>query len=300
MKNQYKQYELQSRLSKEIAEFLHNAKNKAINPKNPPPTHQDSTKNHPQVVVTLTSYPARISTLHYTLFTLFTQDFKPHRVMLWLSQDEFARLEMSLSKEILDFRQCGLEIVWVRGNLRSYKKLIYALKELPDSILVSADDDVLYARDWLSKLYDAYRDNPHYIHAHRVHRITFNQYGEILPYLKWNLDISHKQSVPSFLNLPTGVGGILYPPPHCLYKDVLKEEIFMELCPYGDDLWFWAMAVLNGTKINVVKENLKMQPSFVDTAKSGALWIENAKWRNDWQIQNLLKFYPDLKQKMTI
>ncbi len=55
----------------------------------------------------------------------------------------------------------------------------------------------------------------------------------------------------------------------------------MELCPYGDDLWFWAMAVLNGTKINVVRDNLKMQSSFVDTAKSGALWIENAKWRND-------------------
>lgn len=88
------------------------------------------------------------------------------------------------------------------------------------------------------------------------------------------------------------------PPPRCLHNDVLKEEIFMELCPYGDDLWFWAMAVLNGTKINVVRDNLKMQSSFVDTTKSGALWIENAKWRNDWQIQNLLKFYPILKQRV--
>lgn len=298
MKNQHKQNELQARLDREIAEFLCNAKSNAINPKNPYLAHQDSTKKFPQVVVTLTSYPARIPTLHYTLFTLFTQDFKPHKVILWLSQDEFVGLLADLPKEVLDFRQCGLEIVWVKGNIKSYKKLIYAIKEFGDCVLVSADDDALYAKDWLFKLYDAYKQNSHCIHAHRAHRIVFDKYGKILPYLKWNLDISHKQSVPSFLNLPTGVGGILYPPPRCLHNDVLKEEIFMELCPYGDDLWFWAMAVLNGTKINVVKDNLKMQSSFVDTTKSGALWIENAKWRNDWQIQNLLKFYPILKQRV--
>lgn len=208
-----KQNELQSRLDREIAEFLYSAKNNATNPTSPYLAHKDSMKSRPQVVVTLTSYPARISTLHYTLFTLFTQDFKPNKVILWLSQDEFANLHPPLPQEILDFKQCGLEIVWVRGNLRSYKKLIYALKEFPDSILVSADDDALYAKDWLSKLYNAYKENPHCIHAHRAHRITFDKHGEILPYLKWNLDVSHKQSVASFLNLPTGVGGILYPPP---------------------------------------------------------------------------------------
>lgn len=105
-------------------------------------------------------------------------------MILWLSQDEFAHICPPLPQEILDFKQCGLEIVWVRGNLRSYKKLIYALKEFPDSILVSADDDVLYAKDWLTKLYNAYKENPHYIHAHRAHRIAFDKHGEILPYLK--------------------------------------------------------------------------------------------------------------------
>lgn len=121
MKNQHKQNELQSRLDREIAEFLCNAKNSAINPKNPYLAHQDSAKKFPQVVVTLTSYPARIFTLHYTLFTLFTQDFKPDRVILWLSQDEFAGLMADLPKEVLDFRQCGLEIVWVKGNIKSQK-----------------------------------------------------------------------------------------------------------------------------------------------------------------------------------
>lgn len=77
MKNQHKQNELQSRLDREIAEFLYGAKNNATNPTSPYLAHKDSMKSRPQVVVTLTSYPARISTLHYTLFTLFIQDFKP-------------------------------------------------------------------------------------------------------------------------------------------------------------------------------------------------------------------------------
>ena len=41
------------------------------------------------VIISLTTYPARIDTLHYTLYTLFTQSLAPKRVLLWLSKEEF-------------------------------------------------------------------------------------------------------------------------------------------------------------------------------------------------------------------
>ncbi|WP_238700359.1 methyltransferase domain-containing protein [Helicobacter jaachi] len=253
---------------------------------------------HAPLIVSLTSYPARIPTLHYTLYTLFVQDLKPSGIVLYLSEDEFCNKEGDLPKSVLDFKAFGLQIKWCKGNLYGYKKLIYALKDFADSIIVSADDDNLYPTDWLSKLYVAYETNAHFIHCHRAHRITFDKYNHILPYQKWELDVDFIQSVPSFLNLQTGVGGVLYPP-HCLYRDIFKQELFLSLCPFGDDLWFWAMAVLNDVKINIVEHNAKMHKSFIDFARTGALWVENAKGRNDIYLSNLFKHYPLLREKIT-
>ena len=36
----------------------------------------------------------------------------------------------------------------------------------------------------------------------------------------------------------------------------LREEKFMTLAPTSDDIWFWLMGVLNGYKLNVVRNNL--------------------------------------------
>ncbi len=50
----------------------------------------------------------------------------------------------------------------------------------------------------------------------------------------------------SFLNFSTGVGDILYPP-HTLHEEVFKEDMFLDVCRYADDIWFYAMAFKNGT-----------------------------------------------------
>jgi hypothetical protein len=51
--------------------------------------------------------------------------------------------------------------------------------------------------------------------------------------------------------LPTGVGGILYPPAS-LHPDLFDEETFTRLCPDGDDFWFFWMARRAGTKFQKV------------------------------------------------
>jgi hypothetical protein len=88
----------------------------------------------------------------------------------------------------------------------------------------------------------------------RAHRVSFDKLGNILPYNSWEYQIQKVQ--PSFNNFFTGVGGVLYPP-HSLYKDVTKQEIFLRLAPNADDVWFWAMAIKNGTKINVINSSFK-------------------------------------------
>lgn len=73
----------------------------------------------------------------------------------------------------------------------------------------------------------------------------------------------------------------------------------MELAPLADELWFWAMAVLNGTKIRIpaaAQSNLIFVD--LDTQQSGeTLWSIN-RTQNDVQLQKVIKCYPALLDKL--
>ena len=95
----------------------------------------------------------------------------------------------------------------------------------------------------------AYLQKPQYIHASRVHKILMDKNGELLPYNNWIL--RSKELGPNRLNFATGVGGVLYPP-NSLDKEVFNEKVFLDICKYADDVWFYAMALKKGTLINKV------------------------------------------------
>ena len=244
------------------------------------------------VVVSLTSYPARINTVHKTIESLLSQTFKADKIILNLGEDKFPNKEKDLPKELLDLVPKGLEINWCI-DIRSYTKLLPVLKKHPDSIIITVDDDLLYPKHLIRKLVCAYIKKPEYIHCHRAHLILFDRRGKIKPYGKWVKEALGVK--PSFNNFLTGVGGVLYPP-NVLYKDVFDEEKFKRLAPMADDIWFWAMAVLNGTKINVIKNNI---PSleYIEGTQENGLYVTNIT-KNDEQLQNVLSEYPEILKKL--
>ena len=116
-----------------------------------------------------------------------------------------------------------------------------------------------------------------------------------MPYKDWSWEIIKVK--PSFNNFLTGVGGVLYPP-ITLYKDVFNIELFQKLAPLADDIWFWAMAVLNGTKINVVKKNYN-KLTYIDSVQEYSLWQDNvSNGGNDKQLADVLKYYPQILKKL--
>lgn len=244
------------------------------------------------LIVSLTSYPARINTVNQTIMTILNQTIQPEKVILWLAQEQFPNKEKDLPQQLSDLTTKGLTIDWCE-DIKSYKKLIPTLKKYPDAIHVTADDDVLYKNNWLDKLYGAYIQNPEQIHCHRAHHVVFEQ-NRILPYKKWQYNIPKFK--PSFNNFFTGSGGVLYPP-NCFHEDILKSELFMELCPHADDIWFWAMCVLNDRKINIVTG---AQPlNLVDGSQEDALWYSNMnEGQNDVQLKKVSEHYPELLDKL--
>ena len=250
-------------------------------------------KRSPRLIVSLTSFPERIPYLCYTIYSLLNQSLLPDEVVLWLAEEQFPNKENDLPERLLNLKENGLKIKWYK-DIKSYKKLIPSLIEYPQDIIVTADDDIFYTKDWLKRLYDAYLKNPEYIHCHRARRICFDSENKILPYKNWTPQTEPSTSV---LNFFTGNGGVLYPP-KSLYKDIFREELFAKLCPTADDIWFWAMAALNGRKINIV-ETCIFKPLPTDIEKesesSDALVLYKINiTQNDVQLKNIFEYYPQL------
>ena len=112
-----------------------------------------------------------------------------------------------------------------------------------------------------------------------------NEEGIPLPYLQWNM-LQHVEK-PSYNNFLTSGGGTLFPP-HSLDDQVSDKDLFMKLCPQGDDIWLNAMAMLNGFKVvkafthNLTGDDFVLNESpYVKTLWSSNL-VENG---NDVQIQ---------------
>lgn len=253
----------------------------------------------PKVIVSLTSFPQRMHDIHFTLYSLLSQSFKPDAVILWLKDEEFPDKEKDVPDAVLSLQNNGLSIRWCE-NIRSYSKLIPALKEFGDDIIVTADDDVFYPIDWLKTLYDSYLTDKNSIHCHCAHKISQTDLGKFEPYAKWK---NCNASAPFYSNFFTGVGGVLYPP-HSLYKDVSDKNLFWNLAPYADDIWFWAMAVVNEKKTKVVEGNITAL-NYVNPERElrlngefTLLSINGGENMNDVQLKNVLDRYPSIMEKI--
>lgn len=69
----------------------------------PSPTRSEGEK----IIVSLTSFPARINIVVKTIKTLLTQTLKPDAVILWLAPEQFPNGEKDLPQELLDLKQYG-------------------------------------------------------------------------------------------------------------------------------------------------------------------------------------------------
>jgi len=193
-------------------------------------------------VVCLTSYGDRIKHVHYTILTIANGVSRPKGIILWISNTD-----ANLVTPALRFlQQRGLEIRLTEdyGSHKKYYPYCMSLSatQLAEFPLVTADDDVLYPRTWLRDLVDAANDESFpVIVAHRAHRMKLEQ-GAIAPYLSWDLECGTVK--PSYANVATGVGGILYPTDFAVQVGKTWNTEFMQAAPTTDDLWLHSRAIL--------------------------------------------------------
>lgn len=245
-----------------------------------------------QLIVTLTSYPQRYDLLVYSLQSILNQTVRPDKIILYLYKEDVPRL----NRDVCFLMRDGLEIRSVESDIRSYKKIIPALIDFPDSFIVTADDDIIYKPTWLEELVQSYK-NLGGIIAHRAHILQFDISGSIQPYNCWikATPVTNYYQFSSPFVFPTGGAGVLYPP-KAFDPRVTDISLALKLCPTSDDIWLYFMALLNNNSFSLIG-----QREFFDINKNpeDSLWNSNKRGLNDEYLNTLIANFglPTLLQK---
>ena len=241
------------------------------------------------IVVSLTSYGRRVSdcVVYYTIVSLLRQKCQPQRIILWLAKDEWN--DERLPRKIINLREKGVEIRYCK-DLRSFKKLIPTLSLCPNNNIMTVDDDIIYTSDTIGLIWKEHLQN----HSEIIGFSTLTpiiENGTPSHYSDWKHIPTNSKGL---LIFPVGCGGILYPA-GSLNEIVVREDLFVKLCPIADDIWFWFCGLLNNSnKIALKKKSSDMSfdALYQYFHKGSALTHSNRfEHANDKQFKELFEHY---------
>ena len=250
----------------------------------------------PSVMVSLTSYGHRLRhSIEYTLYSILKQNIRPERIIVWVYEGEYSNEQLPKSRKVLE--KYGVEFHSYPKDIRSYKKLIPTLRAFPEYHHIIVDDDIYYTSTLIKELYECHQQHPNDVIAHAMAIPQFSDDGNtLLPYKQWPQYTHINDNFPYNQNtiLPIGYGGVFYPK-EAFDKEVENEEMFLQLCPQADDLWFYAHGIRLGLR-KVMVTNSKVRYIQTDLIRQviskDRLHDTNfGEGQNNIQLEKLLNHY---------
>jgi hypothetical protein len=238
------------------------------------------------LIVSLTTYPARISKVWLVLESILSQTIQPDRIILWLYDGEFPRGVHQ--PELVDLINRGLEIQFCSTDLRPHNKYYHTLLNYPKAHIITLDDDMIYPPRLIERLLHYKFVHPGSIICSFSMTITLKN-GVILPYVQWSNVQKNTDSKNS--NLTMGYGGALYPS-GSLSPEVLNSENIRSIALAADDLWLKVMSAKVGTKVVCIAGNFASGHIPIYYKNDRPLMKENmAGGNNDRVLAELIKVY---------
>ncbi|TVO31470.1 hypothetical protein [Vibrio algivorus] len=245
-------------------------------------------ESNADLVISLTTYNKRINDVYLVIESLGRQTVKAGNIVLWLCEKEFN--QASLPILIKNQMSRGLTVHFCE-DLKSYKKLIPSLKEYYDRNIITVDDDVIYPWyfvEYFQKDSLLHKDT---VLCYRAHQMLKNKKGDLSSYKSWNHKVSCCDA--RYDIFPTGVGGVYYPA-GIFDKTCIDYALASQLAPYGDDIWFKTMTLINGKKSKLVGLYFNYDNDFIDISSSDDIALSKVnlrKGRNDEQLRNICKYF---------
>ena len=183
------------------------------------------TKRVEDAIISLTSWKKRINTVSYTIYSLLKK-CPGFDIVLTLSEDEFPDKEKELPRDLLDLAKNGfVEILWVKENTYTFKKMLPTMKKYPNKAIITADDGCRYYRNYAQELYNLSIINP----------------GKIISYNGW---------VKFGVTNGGGGSGILFPA-GCFKDYKLTQKI---IDTKHDDYYYGCLSKLAGLEWHIIND----------------------------------------------
>lgn len=119
-------------------------------------------------IISLTSWRERINDTAGAVLWNLALMCPEYHIVLVLSEDEFPNKEKDLPKYILQLEEMRIEILWVKKNYKTLKKVLFTMQKYPDVPIISADDDRIYFCDYAELLYQKAVETNNPIISHDV------------------------------------------------------------------------------------------------------------------------------------
>lgn len=249
--------------------------------------------NSKTIIISMTSYPARIMYVGKVWFSIFRQmkkDYNCHCVLV-LSETEFPNKELDLPKDLDIIIKSGLvELVWTKTNTRSHKKLMPVLELYPDNPILIIDDDQLRPEGWLSTFINDHKKWPKDILAGRIEQ------REVDGHFIWrNIKKNERGKIIKYGRPQNGRGGTLYPPHTFNDTEFFDESLYMKYSPTSDESWQYFWCRQNNIWPRATSSYPEDRHLVIQKAQNEkALWNTN-KGKYDKILRDLIKVFDKKK-----
>lgn len=248
-----------------------------------------------QIIVSLTSFPARIEVIHLAIKSMLNQTVRPRKIVLWLGKEQFPEGEIGLPTELLELKPLGLEIAFCE-DIKAHKKYFFAFQEYPENLVVTVDDDVIYPKNLLKVLLNTHYRYPDSIVANRVRAMELYDNG-FTPYRTWKIN-SSEFTKPSKKIFSTGVGGVLYQP-HFFKQSFFDIEGIRKTDCRNDDIWLKAGQIDNNVPVVFTNYYFKQFIEIPDSQKESLFSTNVFEADNDRQIKEIFDYFGIPMKAMT-
>jgi hypothetical protein len=233
--------------------------------------------------VSVTSHPARFGALALSLTALKSQILQPQSIKVFIAEQDMAALPDSIK----ELEKSGYITITSCEDLGSGKKLIPALKAQGKLPIITIDDDLYFENELFFHLMINHYLYPEAIIAARVHRLSVNESGDVLPFGDWHKHYDLSEG-PSRDLMPTSGAGTLFPP-KAMHEDVTDVSLYTKLSHNTDDLWWYFQARRKGTLIRRLSGLDHL--NFIESTQDVGLWKNGNQDRNEINLKALLSQY---------
>lgn len=201
--------------------------------------------------INLTTTHSRLDLCSATIWSLMHQTILPDRINLWVSHDAYMA-DHGINEEPLWVAELNeindiLRVRYVK-NIGPYRKIVPALRNASDDdILVYADDDVIYSKEWYESLLVTFLNHQEkYIVAARVRLKRNNIFGRLQSYNMFQ--VCSNDTILTGGYIVTGVGGCILKRKH-VDQELIFLDDFVHVIPRTDDIWLSKIFELSSTSV---------------------------------------------------